>query len=187
MSIDGWPLGGARLGMTVTTEVDGVEVDLVHRSGPAASLALALPRPPDFEIRVEYVDWFRQDTLGQPLAVEVAPGAEPRVLYGRFRPRKIDWPTSLPETFSRRLEVHGLRLAHGPDDPQAARLQGLAAALALVFGCPAEARELDPATSPEPWPGITLNLFEHADRQRKLAGMISLAERFALSRGVDAR
>jgi hypothetical protein len=88
----------------------------------------------------------------------------------------------LPAALDARAQHHGFELVVRADDDAAARVSGFAAALAQIVGVPARVRVLDPGVVPEPWPGLRLQLGCAADRERKLRGLLSSLEGFALRR-----
>ena len=174
-------IGDAVVSLNYVLEYDGIQIDAELLSGEPVRFSVLLPEPPDFEIGVQYVDWIRQDEVGIPLEVTLDAERPVRHLFGRYRPRKVDWPSVPPEVFGARFSRHGLRLAIGPDDPWEARIAGLAQGFELMLGCDVEPVVIAPAAAGDAWPGVTLHLFDDADRARKLMTMISLSERFALS------
>ena len=182
MRIDGLRVGGATLSMRVALEPDGVQVDVTHVQGEPVTIWVELPEPPDFTIQVEYLDWFRRDTVREPVELFLSADDPAHHVFGRLRPNALTWSETLPSGLSPRLTRHGLRLAAGADDPRLGELRGFAAALSLLAGCPAEVVAPTPGEAHVPWPGITLRLFDDGQRERKLAGLISLAERFAFAR-----
>lgn len=166
--VRGLRVGEAVLDVRVAIEPEGVQVDLEHVSGGAARLAVKLPEPEGFEIRVEYVDWLRQDALGLPLEVVVKPGDEPHSLYGRVLPRRPAWPTAAPEHVPAAIEEGGLALlVDDADDPERERLD--AVARALGHGCR--------LVSERPDAGVTIHLPPPGpERDRKLAWLASCVE-----------
>ena len=86
-----------------------------------------------------------------------------------------------PDARLPRLARHGLRLLAGADDPRAGQLRGFASALGMIAGCETEVLLIGAGEVPDPWSGITLRLHDDEQRERKLRGLISLAERFGLS------
>jgi hypothetical protein len=182
MRISGLRIGSAQVAIGVSVQYDGVQVDLEHLGGAPARLALIVPEPPDFEIASLYVDWTPRERTGGPLQLALEPGAPTLSVFGRFRPRRLPWPLTLPERPSAALAPSGLKLVLAPDDPDAPRLRAFARALSGLFASEVAVQTLDPARPPEPFPGITLHLVSGLERERKLRGLVSLAERCALSR-----
>ncbi len=181
MRLDGLRIGEAVLALDVRVEYEGVQIDVHHLEGGAASFLLVLPEPPSFETRVEYVDWFRQDTVGLPHRVEMGPGEEyPRTLFGRVLPRETRWPRRLPDRLPCSLELDGLRLLVPADDRHRRALGGLAAALERVLEVPCELVAEDPAGIPAPFSGIAIRLPQDATRPLRLRHVLSGCEAWAL-------
>ncbi len=170
-------VGAAVLSLSVTVESDGVQVELAHLSGGPARVRLLLPEAPDFALAVEYVDWVRQPPPRAPRAVALEPGGEPIALFGRFEPRKIAWPTCLPRGPSAQIDGPGLRIHSAAGDD----LAGAARGLRILLGRPVEMRAGAPEAALEPFAGIVLDLREPDLKERKLSGIVSLAERFSLA------
>jgi len=192
MTVTHQRIGDAVVSLHFVLEYDGLQVDIEHLSGEPTMFWLQLPEPPDFEIGVQYLDWVREAEVGVPIQVELDAARPVRHLFGRYRPRSIDWPSLAPDTFGARFQRHGLRLVIGAGDPWEARLSGLAQGFELLLGCEVEllvegVADAGAGTSsgapPETWPGVTLHLVEGPSRSRKLMTMISLCERFALAGG----
>lgn len=172
--VEGLAVGEARIDVNVRVETDGVQVDLTHVSGPALRLFVLLPQAPDFELRSEYVDWIRQEGPPAPREVELVPGAEPLAVFGRFRHRKVAWPTEVPGALPAALSRAGLRLV--AEDQSSRRL---AEALPTLLGV--DVRLEAPSEREEVFAGITIDLSDADTRAGKRAGIVSLAERFALA------
>jgi len=173
-AVRGFTVGAARVALALSVEGDGVQLELAHEGGGQAALELVVPVPPDFTLSSVHVDWARVEAPGGVVRVALEPGGEPVAIYGRYRPRRIEWPTSTPEAFDARLTRDGLCLWLAPD----ARAEGLRAGLAALLGV--EVRASTSATPPAR--GLVVDLRDAAARAEKLAGVVSLAERFALSR-----
>lgn len=132
MRIDGLRVGAAVIGVRVRVESEGVQIDLEHQGGEAASVRVLLPEPEGFEITSVYLDWYRQDAGRGPYAVLVEPGQEePRALFARCRPRTPSWPTRLPARLPAQDRLRGLAVVAGDG-----RGAGLAAALARLLDVP---------------------------------------------------
>jgi hypothetical protein len=182
MTIHDVRIGEGLVSIRMAIEYDGVQIDVTHLSGEPVSLWAELPQPPDFQIRVEYLDWTRRETVGEPVEMSVSADKQKRHLFGRFRPRALTWTDSVPDRFDARFARHGLRLTLRPDDPDEGRIRGFAAGLTALFEKPAEVVVGGGAAPSSPWPGIKLQLAQDDDRERKLDGLTSLAEHFALYR-----
>lgn len=176
MRVEGLEVGAARLAMSVTLQSDGIQIDFDHQGGGATRVLVLLPEPADFQLRVEYVDWMRQDELGRALELSIAPGDETHSLFGRFRPRAMPWPTQLPPQLSRALADHGLALCFDAADADVALYRSASAALAAALDLPVRADlGLD-----RPFAGVRIDLSDRSLARRKLLGVLTLAERWAL-------
>jgi hypothetical protein len=173
-AVRGFTVGGARVEFALRVEGDGVQIELAHAGGPATELELAVPAAPDFTLASVHVDWERVEAPQGRLRVALAPGGEPVAVYGRYRPRRIEWPTSTPAELNAQIGRDGLCLWSAPG----ADLGGLRAGLATLLDVAVLATG-DPVP---PARGLVLDLRDAATRDEKLAGLVSLAERFALSR-----
>ena len=178
MRLEGLHIGGATLSMRVGLESDGIQVEFEHRGGVAAHVRVVLPELADFEVRVAYVDWMRQDEVGGVLELDIAPGDEPHTLFGRFRPRAISWPTNLPEGSPRFLQENGLELCFPGTAPDASLFSSASAGMASVLGLPVTTREVGSVQ----FAGVKVDLTDPAVARRKFLGLITLSERFALRR-----
>ncbi len=176
-SCEGFRVGAATLSLRVTVESDGVQVELGHLAGGPARVRVLLPEAPDFELSVEYVDWVRQEGPRAPRDVALEPGGEPVVLFGRWRPRKIEWPTQLPRGPSAQLDGPGILIQAAQGDD----LSGPARGLSELLGRAVQPLAVRPGAQREPWAGIVVDLSDPVEKKRKLAGIIGLAERFALA------
>ncbi|MCE9593948.1 MAG: hypothetical protein K8S98_07135 [Planctomycetes bacterium] len=176
MSLDELRIGAAVVRLQVSLESDGVQIDLTHKSGGAATVRVLLPELPDFEIYVQYDDWVRQEAVGVPLQVALAPGDETHSLFGRFRPRRIAWPTELPTRASHALASDGLVLVLDEHSARAPVLRAATDGLARLIEAPCRVEPLASST-----PGaVRIDLSEDADG-RKWSSILSLAERWALA------
>ncbi|MFT7669688.1 MAG: hypothetical protein ACI8X5_002393 [Planctomycetota bacterium] len=184
MKISGLRVGQAVLDMKVVLEPSGIEVDILHVSGEAVTLSILLPEPPGQEIRVEYIDWMRQDERRAPLELTLLPGEEEHTLFGRFRHRGARLPSlpqgSLPVGFRRA----GLRM-EAPDDPQLAALaRPLSQALGLLFEIPSEFVIWGSDPTPSPWTTTVLHLAHGLEGRQSLISIVSLVERYVLALGL---
>jgi hypothetical protein len=167
-------VGGAKLSLVMALDPTGVEIDLQHLSGPTARLFVRLPSPADFEISVEYIDWQRQETHGEPLEVKLVPGAEPVVLWGRFEERMVDLPGVRAGPLPAQVREGGLWLvvaegvnAGARSDPLLDRFARLASDL-LGVGVHIAERTPEASTS---WTGTIL----HVPREGRAAWLARLA------------
>lgn len=173
-SARGFTVGDAQVAFALRVEGDGVQIDLAHEGGGACALELVVPVPPDFSLSGVHVDWESVPAPGGRVHVELAPGGEPITVYGRWRPRRIEWPTSTPDGLNAQLVRDGLCLWLAPGEEGAGLRTGLAELLGLEVRV--HLQEAAPAE------GLVLDLRDARTYDRKLAGIVSLAERFALER-----
>jgi hypothetical protein len=182
MTASGVNIGAAHVDIKIGLEYEGLQIELTHRDGPAVHVRLQLPQPIDFDIATLYVDWQRQAESNAELNIALAPDSETVTVFARFQPQLITWPSLAPRELDAGAREHGFALTIRPGDESASLIDGFAHGLARLLACPAKVVVLDPARAPQPWPGITLNLAANNERERKLRGMISTAEHFALAR-----
>jgi hypothetical protein len=173
-AVRGFRVGAAQVALALRVEGDGVTIELAHEGGGACALDVVVPVPPDFRLGSVHVDWESVAAPEARVRVELAPGTEPVTIYGRYRPRRIEWPTSTPDALNAQLERDGLSLWLAQGESAAELCAGLAALLGV------EARAAAGAAAPER--GLVLDLRDADTRAAKLAGIVSLAERFALAR-----
>ena len=182
-----WVLRGLRVGetelaMRLSLEPDGVQVDLRHLSGPPTSVRVVIPSPPELEMRIEYADWMRLDTVGEPIEIQLAPGDDTHTLWGRALPLRVTWPAELPRELSRKLSTGGIAVEIGPDDPERARLAELTDALGRVLAIPTRLRVTgEPLDASGPG-RVVVRLHEGPVRERKLRALLDATERFVLRR-----
>lgn len=181
MKISGLRIGEALVDMRVALEYEGLQIDVEHKGGAACKLKLRLPVPLDFDIANVYVDWQRREgPTSAEVDVALVAGGEPVTIFARFEPLEVRWPTTVPSVLATAAREHGFALIVGDDDPERARVAGFAAAMARLLGC--KTQVVAPAQALAVAPAITLDLSGGADRERKLRGLISQCERFALAR-----
>ena len=178
MHMEGLHVGAAVLSMKVSLESDGIQIDFDHKGGGAAHLRVVLPELADFQVRVSYVDWMRQDEVGGVLEFDIAPGDETHTLFGRFRPRAISWPTNLPRGAPRFLELNGLEFAFPVSVPDGPMFQAALGGFSSVLGLPVTSNPKAAAA----FAGVRIDLSDPSVARRKFLGMVTLSERFALRR-----
>lgn len=192
--VRGLRIGQAVLDLRVSIEPSGLEVDLWHLSGEACQVSVVLPEPPGQEIRVEYVDWMRQEALREPLVLRIAPAelvpgepAPARVehnLFGRFRPRRQPTPTLPRAGLPRSLTLGGLWFVT-PDDPELLRSAGpVARAVGRLFGFPSATLTPELGEAPTTWNGTRVHLAPGPAGRAKLISLVSQCERYVLSGGL---
>ncbi|MEW6072584.1 MAG: hypothetical protein AB1726_08340 [Planctomycetota bacterium] len=176
----GFAVGESRIAMRLVLERDGVQVDLHHLAGPPVRLSVLLPVPPREEIAVTYQDWLRQEGGAGPLKVTLGPAEAMHELWGRFQSRPAPWPGRLPSEAPAQVALAGLELAVPAAELASPFLVHFARALGAVLGVPCG---LVAAGAPPPegtLAPLAIHLPADRERERKIAGMISLAEGFAL-------
>ena len=180
-TVHGLQIGAAWVDMAVLVEPAGVEVTLTHVGGAAARLAVRLPQPAGQRIGIEYNNWFRQDTVGEPLAVELAPQSEPVVLFGRFVPTDHPLPASPIGRLPSQLTGGGLWIELGANcEAIRPRARAAAAALGVLLAIPTGLRDpLDPPPAGA-WSGTVLRLADPEGADAVLAAIASAAEAHVL-------
>lgn len=186
MKIESFVVGNATLSMRVAVEVEGVQIDIDHRSGGEAHLSIVIPEPEDFAIANEYVDWMVQETHHAPLALEIKPGDETHTIYGRFEARALTHPTHAPENVPAQLRGGVLWLLVPGGGANRAFFDAVAKslrALPLELDCrviTADAgskRDANDAAR-----GTTVDLRAAGERDEKLKWLVSSIERFLLAK-----
>lgn len=187
MKIEGFVVGEATLAMRVSVEVEGVQIDIDHRSGGAARLSIVIPEPAEYEIANEYVDWSVQTTHHEPLPLEIKPGDETHTIYGRFQPRPLSHPTRASERVPAQVE-HGTVWLLVPDEAvDRAYFDAIAESLKrlpLRLDCRlrTEPLEVAPPRGDDPRSsGVTVDLRSAEERDDKLAWLVSSLERILLA------
>jgi hypothetical protein len=167
------------ISVRVSVENEGVQVDLRHVSGGKARVSVLLPEPPEYAFGNEYVDWYPQDELRVPHALEMAPGEEEHTIYGRFekqRPRRF--PSAPAQELPAQIEEGGLWLvADGAVDPL---LEAAAQAIGRVLAVPCR---IAAPNDPTGWSGTRIDLTAREERPVRLARLVSAVERFVRDRG----
>lgn len=176
----GLRIGAAVVDLTVTVEATGVQVDLTHVSGGAATVSVLLPEPEGFEVKIEYLDWLRRedDQLRTPIPVELKPGEEPRQLYGRVLERRAALPTGGAQRLPAALVEGGLVFEVPDGDPDRAALEEIAAVVGELLGV--EARLRAPGAPRGDTSGTVFRLPAGRERVERLRFLASAIERFLL-------
>ena len=166
-TVHGLQIGAAWVDMAVLVEPAGVEVTLTQPAGQ--------------RIGIEYNNWFRQDTVGEPLAVELAPQSEPVVLFGRFVPTDHTLPASPIGRLPSQLTGGGLWIELGANcEAIRPRARAAAAALGVLLAIPTGLRDpLDPPPAGA-WSGTVLRLADPEGADAVLAAIASAAEAHVL-------
>jgi hypothetical protein len=177
MSLREIAVGAAVVSMRVSVESEGVQVEVRHVSGGAVHLSIVIPEPRELTFGNEYVDWYRQDDLHVPHAIEVKPGEDEHTLYGRFEAPKQRWSSKVPAEMPAPIALGGLWLV-ADDDAGRPLLAAVAQSLSRVLGV--ECRLRAPSEPPH-WTGISVDLSLEAERAAKLVWLVSSVERFTLA------
>ena len=177
-TVGGIRVGDATLELTISVEATGVQVDVVHRGGGAAKVAILIPEPPGYEIRIEYLDWMQTDQPRLPILVDLQPGGEPTTLWGRMIERRVALPTGQAKSLPQSLVRGGLFLSMPADDPQRAAVGQIAPVLAKLLGVRVGLTE--PGGQLPGWTGTVLHLGTAAERGERLTWLASAIESFLL-------
>ncbi len=172
-TLHGLRIGEAILDFKITIDSSGIEVDLLHTGGGPATVRVLLPEPEGLEIRVEYIDWMRQDELRVPLTVELLPGEEEHNLFGRFRPRRSPLPSFSGELMPRALQFGGLWLAWSGDEALEPELRTAAEVMATTLGVPGGLIEQENSGSGSPWSATILHVPRERDAARRFLSQIA--------------
>lgn len=173
-------VGAALLELELALEPSGVQVDVRHLAGGPARLFVELPEPWDAAIRIQYVDWFRQDDPRAPLAVELGPGSEPVTLYGRFLARELPLPAAPRGELPRTIREGGLWIELDPARCEPGPPRAAALALGRALGVPAGLRAPGDPPPPGPFAGVVLHYASALEGARLLERVASTAEAFLL-------
>lgn len=181
LALGGITVGSATIALAVAVEAEGVQVEVAHESGGPARVRIVIPRAEEYGVGAEYVDWLKQETLGAPLEVALAPGDEPHVLFARFEPRDPRWPTSLPADVPAAIGEHGLVLVGPADEPRNAAERAQLARIAAELSSPALGIACRLRGAGETAAGgVAVDMSDGAGRAEKLAWLVSAIERFAV-------
>jgi len=179
MRVRGLRVGEAVLGLRVSVEPEGVQIDIEHIAGGAARVAVKLPIEPGFALANEYVDWFPAPMRGAAHVVEIRPGDEEHTLYGRFEPSDSAQTFALPPRAPAALELGGLGIRPESGADGRARAEALARALS---GAPISlaARVLEEGAPVAGWAPIVVDLRDTRTSAAKIAALCGAVERFTL-------
>ncbi len=179
-SFPGLRIGAARVDLRITLEPSGVQVDLQHVGGDAASVRVLLPEPEGSEIRVEYIDWMREDERRAPLKLELLPGSEEHNLFGRFTERRERMPALPGQSLPESLKRGGLWIeTEGELEPE---LRAFASSLGSLFDLEAGlcSRKVPPPASP--WTQTICHVGTGPTARARFMTLVSLAESYALGK-----
>jgi hypothetical protein len=175
--VHGLLVGESRVDLVFDLRLEGYEISVSLRAGPAVEFACVLPCPAGFERFAEYADWVRIDPPGSPLPVKLTPGGEPWRLWGRFLQVTQRYPSTLPDLSAGlpgRIQRAGLELVLDPNSPEGECMRALAPALADLFQVPVGILEL--GAIPSAADPVRLRLLPGPDLEVKLGRLLSLAE-----------
>jgi len=186
MKVNEFLVGKAKLAMRVSVEVEGVQIEIEHRSGDAARVSIVIPEPAEWAIGNEYVDWVAQTTHHEPLALELKPGEEAHTIYGRFQQRAISHPTHASAQVPAQIGGGRVWLLAPGDDARRALCDAIAASLnrlPLHLDCRVSTSPLEERARDDPptGSGITIDLRSDAEREEKLAWLVSSLEHLCLA------
>jgi len=179
MSVSEIHIGAAVVSLRLAVESEGVQIDVKHVSGESARFSILIPEPREIGFGNEYVDWYRQDDMHIPHALEVKPGEEDHTLYGRFEGRSTAWSTKVPRELPGQLSQGKLWFVVPPHDEERALVDGIAACLTheqFGFACAV----IESGAKAPDWSGIRFDLSNPAERGSKLAWLAASVESFCL-------
>ncbi len=177
--VDGLVVGKARIGLEVAVEGEGVQVVVRHQGGEAASLKVRIPRHPTLAIEAEFVDWWQQDKLGEAWELDLAPGGEEHVLYGRFKAGSAARSQLVPTTVPNQLARHGMLILVEPACAQVAALDAFAKSLAATCGVASRIVDQRPAPDADAAP-LLVDWSDPATRLAEWPHLAGRVERFVL-------
>lgn len=171
-------VGESRVSVAVELSIDGVEIELLHLSGPPVELTFALPSPRSQTIRYVYANWEKVEDATAPVTLNVSAEVPEGEIWGRFLPRATRWPEALPPGLDARVRDGEVRIVGDVDD---AFLGSMASGLGALLGttCKVVAPGTPPEGVREP---LSIHLGSGPDAEAKLLGLLSRAEVYALRR-----
>lgn len=172
---------GARFDMKVLFDSYGVQLDFEWKSGGPANLLVLIPEPDGYKIRVEYLDWIRQDEKRVPMLVELSEQTPQVSLFARILSTQSLWPGSGTGGVPAEMRRAGLWLEHDSGESELELLRAVAQAAARVLGLEVRVRESGTQPADNKPRGVVLRVPPPGpERQRKLAWLASTLERYAL-------
>ena len=173
--------------LVVLIEGDGVQVDVIHTSGPPVDVRVLPPLPAGVEIGLLYSDWEKVATERATVALHLHPDEPRHSLWGRFRGRRDRWPS--PRAGALRdskapgatgpnpdLPVPDLEVVVPPALAGDARLARFSEALSELFERPCTLRTTRAPRKTSLLEPISIHLGDGSDWERKLLGLISMIE-----------
>lgn len=178
----GLRIGDAVVDLAVSVESTGVQVDVTHVSGGAATVRVRIPEPDGFEVRMEYLDWMRVETLREPIAIPLSPDdEEPHTLWGRLQESRSSLPTGVAERLPQQIAEGALVLALPADDRERDSIEAVARAVEDVLGARVVVGEGTAKGDDGGWTSTTLRLPPPGpEREERLRYLASTVETFAL-------
>lgn len=171
----------ARFDMKVTFDSYGVQLDFEWKAGGPANLLVLIPEPDGYKIRVEYLDWIRQDEKRVPMLVELSEQTPQVSLFARILSTQSLWPGSGTGEVPSEMRQAGLWLEHEAQESELALLQAVAQAASRVLNLEVGLREQGAKPAGTKPRGIILHIPPPGpERKRKLAWLASTLERYAL-------
>lgn len=179
LDVTGLRIGASTVTMRLHVRGDGIDLRYRLDDGPPVEFTAVLPVPPGLRVAIEYYDWERAETRGQPLPVALSTRGEWYRLWGRVRLARRAWPIAAPSEVPHALERGGLELLVLDDDPEAAYIDGFAAACETLFPFQVHRRTpSEAAAGPSPH---RIDLTEPGDaRDDKLRDLAGHLEDFVL-------
>lgn len=178
--VSGLAIGPASVSMKVGVRGDGVEVHFEHLAGEAVEFQVRVPCPAGFRTRVEYADWSRQPTVGEPLQVRLEPGAEAFRIWARNEVDSAPWSGASPEELDARTRRSGLQLRIDADDPDRPGLAAFAEAVGELLGAPCQLTTRADAPGASALTPVRIDLTDRADRPARIRALVGSLERFVL-------
>lgn len=183
--VTGLVIGETTLDFTITVEPSGIQIDLEHQAGPGVEFAVILPEPAGQRVRIEYVDWMRQEMVRLPLPVKLVPGEEAVTLFGRFDRKSVVLPAAPKGRICAGLRRGGLSIEGPAEGELRESASALAAALGQAFGFPHSYRAYGEKRTVSPWSGVEMRLAPGQEGLETLIEIVSRAEGFVLDGGLQ--
>ncbi len=180
--VQGFTVGGATVDLAITVEGDGVELEFVHRAGPAVEFSAVIPCPPRLAMTVEYVAWELAPGIGEPRAIQLVPGAEPVRLWGRFERAPPRWPGRQPDPLPAQVEHWGFEivLCDGASHGDSSGLAALAPLITRTSGAHARATTTQLGAPANDGAPVRIDLCNDAGLHTKVSALLTLLERHTL-------
>ena len=191
MRATGLPVGGARIALTIAVEYDGIQIDLVHESGPSVALEIEVPVPAEFELRALMLDWQRQGPQPSPgqrvpasqvpsrVKVELGTQTPERSVYAQLAPRDLALNSTRMDQLPAAWRAQGMRLVCEMGDPLAARLAAFAAAMGSELGLECRLEQRSRSAARSEFGGAEFELFAGPTQSLRLAHWMGQLERRA--------